>query len=81
MIGDKPLPGTDAPSKLDQATEAVQAASRTVKETTRSVANAIEAGREPGAPLDRVARWTREAPLQMLAVAFLAGVMLGRRRT
>ena len=81
MIGDKPLPGTDGPSKLDQVTEGVQAASRTVKETTRSVANAIEAGREPGAPLDRVTRWTREAPLQALAVAFLAGIMLGRRRS
>ena len=74
----KPVP--DGPSKLDQATEAVQAAAETVKETTRSVADAIEAGRRPGAPLDRLARWTREAPLQALAVAFLTGALLARRR-
>ena len=57
-----PPQDTDGPSKLDQATEAVQAATQTVKETTRSVAGAIEAGRKPGAPLDRSARWAREAP-------------------
>ena len=82
MIGDnRPLQDTDGPSKLDQATEAVQSAAQTVKETTRSVADAIEAGRKPGAPLDRLARWAQEAPLHALAVAFLAGVLLGRRRT
>ncbi len=65
------------PSKLDQATEAVQSAAQVVKETTRSVADAIEAGRKPAS---RLARWTREAPLHALAVAFMAGVLLGRRR-
>jgi len=68
------------PGKLDRAKEAVQAAAQTVKETSQSVADAIEAGRQPGAPLDRLARWAREAPLHALAVAFLVGVMLGRRR-
>ena len=48
----EPLQDTDGPSKLDQAKEAVQAATQTVKETTQSVADAIEAGRQPGAPLD-----------------------------
>lgn len=67
-------------SKLDQAREVVEAASQTVKDTTRSVADAIEAGRQPGAPLDRLARWTREVPLQAVAVAFLVGVLVGRRR-
>jgi ElaB/YqjD/DUF883 family membrane-anchored ribosome-binding protein len=71
----------DGPSKLDQAREAVEAASQTVRDTTRSVADAIEAGRQPGAPLDRLARWTREAPLQAVAVAFLVGVLVGRRHT
>jgi hypothetical protein len=28
-----------------------------------------------------LARWAQEAPLHALAVAFLAGVLLGRRRT
>ena len=76
-----PPPDTDGPSRLDQATEAVQAATQTVKETTRSVADAIEAGRKPGAPLNRLARWARESPLHAVAVAFLFGVLLGRRHS
>ncbi len=81
MIGERePLQDTDGPSKLYQAKEAVQAATDAVKATTQTVADAIEAGRHPGAPLDRLARWAREAPLHALAVAFLVGVMLGRRR-
>jgi hypothetical protein len=31
-------------------------------------------------PLDTVTRWTRQAPLQALAAAFLVGVILTRRR-
>jgi ElaB/YqjD/DUF883 family membrane-anchored ribosome-binding protein len=76
MIGE----GIENPNKLEQATEAVQAATQTVKETTQSVADAVEAGRQPGAPLDRLARWAQEAPLHAVAVAFLVGVLLGRRR-
>jgi len=75
MIGEgEPLQSTDGPSKLDQAKEAVQAATLTIKETTQSVADAIEADRQPGAPLDRLARWAREAPLHAVTVAFLVGV-------
>jgi ElaB/YqjD/DUF883 family membrane-anchored ribosome-binding protein len=76
MIGE----GIDGAGKLDQAKEAVQAATRTVKETTQSIADAVEAGRRPGAPLDRLSRLAREAPLQAVTVAFLVGVLLGRRR-
>ena len=44
MIGEgEPLQDTDGPSKLDQAKEAVQAASQTVKETTQSVASSRSA--------------------------------------
>jgi hypothetical protein len=81
MIGqDEPLREVDGSTKLDQAKAAVQAATQTVKDTTQSVAYAIEAGRKPGAPLDRLARWAREAPLHAVTVAFLVGVLLGRRR-
>ena len=82
MIGEgEPLDtAASGPTKLRQAKEAVQAAAETVKETTQSVADAIDAGRRPGAPLDRLARWTREAPLQSLAAAFLAGMLVARRR-
>lgn len=79
MIQDK-TQDTDGSHKLDQAAEAVQAATHTVRETTRSVANAIEAGRRPGAPLDRLAQWTREAPLHAVTIAFLAGMLVARRR-
>ena len=50
MLEDTPQ-GIDGPSKLDQAADAVQAATHAVRETTKSVADAIEAGRRPGAPL------------------------------
>jgi len=76
MIGE----GIEGPNKLDQARDAVQAAAQTVKETTQSVADAVEAGRQRGAPLDRLARWAQEAPLHAVTVAFLVGVLLGRRR-
>ena len=56
MIGER----IDGPGKLDEAKEAVQAATQTVKETTQSVADAVEAGRQPGAPLDRLARWAQD---------------------
>ena len=81
MIGEgEPLNVSNVGGKLDQAKEAVQAASRTVRETTQSVADAIEAGRRPGTPLDRVAQWTREAPLPALALAFMLGLIIARRR-
>jgi len=67
-------------SKLDQAREAVETVVDTVQATTKTVADAIEAGRRPGGALDRVARWTRNAPLHSLAVAFLVGILVGRRR-
>ena len=81
MIGEgEPLNSTTDPSKLDQVKEAVQAATQAARDTTQSVADAIEAGRQPDAPLDRLARWTREAPLHALAVAFLFGIAVARRR-
>ena len=72
--------GIDGTNKLDQAKEAVEAATQTVKATTRSVAGAIEGGQRPGSPLDRLARWAQEAPLHAVMVAFLVGVLLGRRQ-
>ena len=65
----------DKPIKpvIDRAAEAFRSASQTVNEV-------IEAVSEPGMPLDSISRWTRQAPLQALAVAFLVGVMTVRRR-
>jgi hypothetical protein len=60
-------------SVADQAAQAFRSASQRVNEV-------IEAVREPGMPLDALRRWTRQAPLQALAVAFLVGVLATRRR-
>jgi hypothetical protein len=66
--------GADASHKSasDQAADLFRAASQRVNE-------AIETARKPGMPLDRISRWTRQMPLQALAVVFLIGVMTVRR--
>jgi hypothetical protein len=58
---------------FDQAAQAFRAASQKVNE-------AIEVIQEPGMPLDKLSRWTRQAPLQALVAAFLLGVLATRRR-
>jgi hypothetical protein len=68
----------DGPPTLTQTKEAVEVATETVKETTKSIANAIGATRSDAPLLDRLAGWTRKAPLQALAVAFLAGALIAR---
>ena len=69
----------DGPGKLEQAKEAVQTVAASVQATTKTVAAAIDDARRPGASLDRLAQWARAAPLHSLAIAFLVGVILGRR--
>jgi hypothetical protein len=66
-------PQSETGSLADQAAQAFRSASQRVNE-------AIEAVQEPGMPLDILARATRRAPLQALAVAFLVGVLVTRRR-
>jgi hypothetical protein len=66
-------PGEPIRSVADQAAQAFRSASQRLNEV-------IEAVQEPGMPLDRLSRWTRQAPLQALAVAFMLGVVFGRRR-
>ena len=72
--------GADAQTVLSKATHAVREASEAVQTTTRRISDAVEAARAPGRPLDRLARLTREAPLQALAVAFMFGLIVARRR-
>jgi hypothetical protein len=60
-------------SVADQAARAFRSASQRVNE-------AIEAVQEPGMPLDKLSRWTRQAPLQALVAAFLVGLLFTRRR-
>jgi hypothetical protein len=46
----------------------------------QSVSDAIETGLQPGTRLDTLARWVRQAPLHSVAIAFLLGVVIARRR-
>jgi hypothetical protein len=66
-------PGELIKSLADQAAGVFRSASQLVNEV-------IEAVQETGMPMDKLSRWTRQAPLQALAVAFLAGVIVTRRR-
>jgi hypothetical protein len=66
-------PPAEPVNPFDQAALAFRSASQRVNE-------AIEAIQEPGMPLDKLRHWTRQAPLQALAVAFLVGVLVTRRR-
>jgi hypothetical protein len=75
--GESPNSVAGGPTKIEEATEA---AVQIVRETTETVAHAIEAARQPGAPLDVIADWTRRAPLTAIALAFLSGIAVARRR-
>jgi hypothetical protein len=66
-------PGEPIKSLADQVAEVFRSASQRVNEV-------IEAVQEPGMPVGKLSHWTRQAPLQALAVAFLVGVIVTRRR-
>jgi hypothetical protein len=55
-------------------------AAETIRSTSHRVSDAINAGREPDMPLDVLAKLVREAPLPSLAIAFLLGALIARRR-
>ena len=70
----------DGRTVLDKATDAVHEITETVQTTTDRMAAAIEESRRPGGVLDQLSRFTREAPLCSLAIAFALGMMFSRRR-
>jgi hypothetical protein len=74
------IDASDAPTLLDKATDAVNDATEAVQKTSQSIAGAIEAGRRPGGLLDQLANLTRQAPIHSLAIAFLLGFIVSRRR-
>lgn len=51
-----------------------------IQSASQHVSEAIEASRRPGMPLYILARAVREAPLAALAIAFLVGTTVSRRR-
>jgi hypothetical protein len=65
--------GNHSPSAATQAADTLRTASKRLSE-----ANDTE--REPGMPLDTIGRLVREAPLHSLAIAFLLGMVVARRR-
>jgi len=73
---DVPSIQPDDPSDKSTAEKAAEG----IKAASKGVSGAINAGREPGMPLDTLARLVREAPLPSLLVAFLLGVIVARRR-
>jgi hypothetical protein len=78
MVDD--VSNADAQRILSRTSDRVREASEAVQSTTQSIVDAVVAGRPPAAPLDQLARLTREAPLQSLAVAFILGLIVARRR-
>jgi hypothetical protein len=56
----------------DQIVDKVKTVSGQVKDGARA--------READVPLGTISRLTREAPLAALAIAFLLGILIGRRR-
>ena len=64
----------------DNSTEKASRAAETIRSASHRVSDAIEAGRQPDMPLDILAKLVREAPLPALAIAFLLGVVIARRR-
>jgi hypothetical protein len=58
---------------------ATQAAD-TLRTASKRLSEANDTEREPGMPLDTLGRLVREAPLHSLAIAFLLGMVVARRR-
>ena len=72
----------DTAFQSDSSTEkpAASRAAEAIRSASQRVSDAIEAGRQPDMPLDILVKLVREAPLPALAIAFLLGVVVARRR-
>jgi hypothetical protein len=51
-----------------------------IQSASQHVSDAIQTSRQPGMPLDTLARAVREAPLAALGIAFMLGVVFARPR-
>jgi hypothetical protein len=77
----------DQPGMAERAIDTATDVSRTIGEVTGALSAAVDRlgavladARRPGKPLAIISAITREAPLSSLAVAFLLGVAITRRR-
>ncbi len=88
LVLDNEIPETiPSPSIAERAIDAAADVSRTIEEVTEGLRiavdrlrSAIEAAQQPGQPLARLRTVTRQVPLTSLAIAFLLGAALTRRR-
>jgi hypothetical protein len=88
LVVDNEIPQTvPSPSIAERAFDTAADVSRTIEEVTEGLRiavdrlrSAIEAAQRPGQPLARLRTVTRQAPLTSLAIAFLLGTALTRRR-
>jgi hypothetical protein len=71
--------GSIAPD-VSTGKSAGEKAAETIQSVSQRVSDAIDSGRQPGMPLDALAGLVRQAPLHSLAIAFLLGVAVTRRR-
>jgi hypothetical protein len=84
LNNEKPQP-IPQPGIAERAIDTATDVSCTITELTAALRSAADrlseaAARQPGKPLATVSAITREAPLTSLAVAFLFGVAVARRR-
>ena len=63
----------EGPSTVEQVIDGV-------RHTAQQMGEAVTEARKPGMPLDVLADAVRQAPLASLAVAFMIGVVVGRKR-
>lgn len=78
---------TSQPGAAKRAVDTATDVSRTIAEVTTALQlaltrlrDAIADAQRPGRPVARLRAITREAPLTSLAVAFLLGIAISRRR-
>jgi len=81
-MADDPPPQSSVYEGLDPTVprSTIEEVSDAVKGAASRASDAIEASRKPGMPLSILSNIAREAPLASLALAFLLGVALARRR-
>ena len=80
-------PQVPSPSIAERAIDSATEVSRNFEEVSAALKVAVDRLRkaisnaeQPGQPIARLRAVTRQAPLQSLFIAFLLGVVLGRRR-
>ncbi|KZD21343.1 hypothetical protein [Tardiphaga robiniae] len=72
--------GTFGERGLDAAKDAVNAATEQVDKVGRHFKDKIEAAKQPETYLEMLKDITKAAPLGMLAIAFIGGMLFARRR-